>query len=76
MDNIKIYSLLGFNNLGQQAWTVVQVDAEVRIMIGRVEKRAVVIIYDKSMADGVVKIKMDNLVKVIGEGLKGEEGEE
>lgn len=76
MDNIKIYSLLGFNNLGQQAWTALHVDEEIRVMIGRVERRAVVIIYDRSIGDGIVKVKLDNLVKVLGEGLKGEDGEE
>ncbi|EGV65284.1 hypothetical protein PSN45_002567 [Yamadazyma tenuis] len=80
IDNIKIYSLLAFNNYdSREAWCLVKVDSELRLVMGKLQltqeteenKMYVVVLYDSSLPDAIAKAKLDGLTEALNTGLEG-----
>lgn len=86
LDALKIYSLIGYNQLKtvQDDWTIVELEKRLKVAIQRLgtlldkdeegsPRFYVALFYEVLFPDAVAKLKLDNVALVLTAGLKGYE---
>lgn len=81
-DTLKIYSLVGFDQLNNDKddWGIVQLEGLIKMVIQRLSFDAIasqanqlyaVLFYEEQFPDAVAKLKLDNISAALNKGLKG-----
>ncbi|EMG47622.1 hypothetical protein SBY92_004708 [Candida maltosa Xu316] len=79
-EDYKVYSILAYNSLSENPdnnddndddWTVVQFENDLKCMISKVLDLHLVVYYDDTLQDEIVKLKSDGLISVLHDGLLG-----
>ncbi|ODV79470.1 uncharacterized protein CANTADRAFT_22205 [Suhomyces tanzawaensis NRRL Y-17324] len=89
-DNLKIYSLVGFNHIQNDSWGLLEVEKGLKLVIRRLDIENgdhkddttasegnhlyVILFYNEQFPDAIAKLKLDNVSEILNAGLKGYRG--